>query len=222
MKHGLTELVFILDRSGSMSDLVSDTIGGFNSMIKQQKENDGEIFVTTVLFNSFTYMLHDHVNIQNIPIMTYADCQAYGMTALNDAVGSTIDNIGRRLYETPEDERPEKVIFVIITDGFENASRTYSRKKVKEMIEHQQDKYSWTFMFIGANMDAVKEGNTLGIKSTYSKSYTATPDGTESVFRSVGNVTTSIMAMSTTEYSSLSDENSMASKSVACSLDLIK
>lgn len=220
MKQGLTELVFILDRSGSMCNLASDTIGGFNSMIEQQKNNEGNVYVTTVLFNSVSYILHDHIDINSIPKMT--EYSTYGMTALNDSVGMTIDKIGKRLYETPENERPEKVIFVIVTDGIENASKEYSRKVVKEMIEHQQKKYNWTFMFIGANMDAVEEGATLGIANSYSKGYTASCEGTESVYRGVSGAVSTIISMDAATYSNLQNEDSVEAKAVACILNDIK
>ena len=140
MKKNLTEIVFILDKSGSMSNLTNDTIGGFNSMIEQQKNEDGEAYVTTVLFSENHFMLHDHVNIKDIKPMTHADYMAYGMTALLDAVGTTINSIGERLANTPEEERPEKVIFVITTDGFENSSKEFTREKIKESSQKAYDK----------------------------------------------------------------------------------
>ena len=182
MKKNLTEMVFLLVRSGSMGGLTDDTIGGFNSMIEQQKKEDGEAYITTVLFNSNRFVLHDHVDIQKIQPMTHADYMAYGMTALLDATGATIDSIGERLANTPEEERPEKVIFVITTDGYENDSREYTRDKIKEMIEHQQEKYSWVFMFLGANMDAVAEAGKYGIDSNFAATYTANNIGTSSVY----------------------------------------
>lgn len=185
MKKNLTEMVFILDRSGSMQSLTSDTIGGFNSMIENQKKEDGEAYVTTVLFDDAYEMLHDHVNIQDIQPITDKEYYARGMTALLDAVGKTINSVGKRLSETPEDERPEKVIFVITTDGFENASMEFEKDTIKNMIEHQQSKYSWTFIFLGANMDAVEEAKNLGIKSSYSHTYTASGTGTQSVYTSL-------------------------------------
>lgn len=187
MKKGLTEMVFILDRSGSMSYLVDDTIGGFNSMIDSQKEVDGEAYVTTVLFNHKYKLLHDHVNIKDVKPMTREHYVASGMTALLDAVGRTIDSVGERLSNTPEEERPEKVMFVITTDGMENSSCDYTRSKVKEMIEHQQNKYSWVFMFLGANMDAVSEADNLGIDTAYARTYTASDIGTKSVYAAVAD-----------------------------------
>lgn len=187
MKQGLTEMIFILDKSGSMDHLTEDTIGGFNSMIKQQKQEEGEAYVTTVLFSSYHTTLHNHVNINDIQPITEKDYYAMGTTALLDAVGDTIHSVGKRLSETPEEERPEKVIFVITTDGMENASQEFTKSQVKEMIEHQQEKYSWTFMFLGANIDAVSEGSSLGIKPQFSKTYTASAQGTSSVYTAVAN-----------------------------------
>lgn len=185
MKKNSTEMVFILDRSGSMKNLTSDTIGGFNSMIETQKNEPGEAFVTTVLFDDQYELLHDHVNINEIKPITNKEYYARGCTALLDAVGKTINSIGSRLSATPEDERPDKVIFVITTDGMENSSREFNKKAVKEMIEHQQDKYSWTFMFLGANMDAVSEAASLGINTDFAKTYTANSIGTRSVYASM-------------------------------------
>lgn len=187
MKKNLTEMVFILDRSGSMSHLTSDTIGGFNSMIGNQKNEEGEAFVTTVLFDDEYELLHDHVNIQDIKPITNKEYYARGCTALLDAIGKTINSIGNRLSDTPEDERPEKIIFVITTDGFENASREFTKQKVKEMIEHQQSKYSWVFMFLGANMDAVGEATSYGIASSHAHTYTASSAGTESVYTAMAS-----------------------------------
>lgn len=185
MKKNLTEMVFILDRSGSMLRLVSDTIGGFNAMIAEQKKADGEVFVTTVLFDDQYDILHDHVDIQGISPITDKEYYARGCTALLDAVGRTINSVGARLNQTPEDERPEKVIFVITTDGLENASHEFDKKTVRAMIEHQQEKYSWTFIFLGANMDAVSEAEQLGINAGFARNYTADGEGTRSVYTSV-------------------------------------
>lgn len=185
MKKNLTEMVFILDRSGSMHDLTNDTIGGFNSMIENQKKEEGEAFVTTVLFDDQYELLHDHVDIQQVEPITNKEYYARGCTALLDAIGKTINSIGNRLSGTPEDERPDKVIFIITTDGFENASREFNKSTIKEMIEHQQNKYSWTFIFLGANMDAVGEAASLGINASHSHTYTANTQGTTSVYTSL-------------------------------------
>jgi len=173
MKKNLVEIVFILDKSGSMFGLENDTIGGFNSMIENQKNEGYEAFVSTVLFNDNYKMLHDHVDINKVKPMTHMDYYVGGSTALYDAVGRTINSVGERLFNTAEEERPEKVIFVITTDGYENASREFSKAKVREMIEHQQDKYSWTFMFLGANIDAEKEATSLGIDEDFAITYFA-------------------------------------------------
>lgn len=219
MKKGLTEMVFILDRSGSMNHLTDDTIGGFNSMIEQQKKEDGEAFVTTVLFDDEYELLHDHVNITEIAPITRKDYYARGATALLDAVGKTINSVGQRLGNTPEEERPEKVIFVITTDGYENASREFTRAKVKEMIEHQQNKYSWVFMFLGANMDAVAEAGGLGIQSAYSKTYTASDIGTTSVYASTAKALSSLRSIDT---ACTMDWMEMSAKCVADALDEVE
>ena len=185
LKKNLTELVFILDRSGSMYNLVSDTIGGFNSMVESQKNEYGEAYVTTVLFDDHYELLHDHINIKEIQPITDKEYYARGCTALLDAIGKTINSIGVRLNNTSEDERPDKVIFVITTDGYENASKEFDKAHIKDMIEHQQNKYSWTFMFLGANMDAVGEAKNLGINTDFARTYTANNVGTQSVYNSV-------------------------------------
>lgn len=185
MNQNLTEMVFILDMSGSMCHLTSDTIGGYNSLIKQQKEEPGEANVTTVLFDNRYIMLHDRVNIKDVPEMTTSDYMPCGSTALLDAVGQTINYIGQKLAATPENERPAKVIVTIITDGYENSSCEYSWAKVKEMITHQREKYNWTFTFLGANIDTVEVSNNLGIDARLSKTYTASKVGTDSVYCAV-------------------------------------
>ena len=195
MKKNLTEMVFILDRSGSMNHLVSDTIGGFNSMIEQQKKEDGEAYVTTVLFDDYYELLHDHVNVQGVAPITNKEYYARGCTALLDAVGKTINSIGQRLSNTPEEERPEKVIFVITTDGYENASREFTKSKIKEMIEHQQNVYSWVFIFLGANMDAVSEAAGYGINSAHAHTYTASAQGTSSVYYATADALSSIRSI---------------------------
>lgn len=185
MKNNLTEMVFILDRSGSMYSLTDDTIDGYNSLLSKQRKEEGEAFVTTVLFDHKYELLHNHVDIKDIQPLTEKEYFARGCTALYDAVGRTINDIGNRLSNTPEEERPEKVVVVIVTDGFENSSCEFDKETVKNMIEHQQDKYSWVFMFLGANMDAEKEASDLGIKKGYSKTYTASKAGTTSVYSAV-------------------------------------
>ncbi|MCD7922917.1 MAG: VWA domain-containing protein [Clostridiales bacterium] len=185
MKETLTELVFILDRSGSMSRLTDDIIGGFNSMIEKQKKEPGEAVVTTVLFDDKYEILHDHLPLQKVKPLTNKEYFARGLTALLDAVGMTINTVGARLNDTPERKRPGKVIFVITTDGLENSSHEFTRAQIKEMITHQQDKYSWNFVFLGANMDAVKEASTLGIQADFARNYSASKAGTANLFEGV-------------------------------------
>ena len=217
MKKNLTEMVFILDRSGSMQSLTADTIGGFNSMIENQKKEEGEAFVTTVLFDDQYELLHDHIDIKEIQPITNNEYYARGTTALLDAVGKTINSIGSRLSATPEDERPDKVIFVITTDGMENASREFVKSTVKDMIEHQQSKYSWTFMFLGANMDAVGEAASLGINTDFARTYTASDWGTQSVYTSVSNAMAYVRSVDYTN-----DANSVSYKAVMDSLDEVE
>ena len=178
MKKGLTEMVFILDRSGSMSGLEADTIGGFTAMIEKQKRAEGEALVSTLLFDSGVSMLHDRLDIGKVPPMTEKDYSVRGCTALLDAVGSAISHIaGIHKYSRPEDV-PEHTVFVITTDGMENASRSYSAEKVKQMIEKEKSKYGWEFLFLGANIDAVETAGRLGIEADRAANYMADSRGT--------------------------------------------
>ena len=177
MKKGMTELVFILDRSGSMSGLESDTIGGFNSMLKKQKAEPGEAVVTTVLFDSRYEVLHDRFPIEHVAPITERDYFTMGCTALLDAVGSTIQKTINAQKHMSAYMRAEKVIFVIITDGMENSSVEYSYKDVKRMIEHQKKRYGWEFMFLGANMDAVAEADKFGVSADRSVTYECDSEG---------------------------------------------
>lgn len=190
MNNYLTELIFVLDRSGSMEHLTLETIGGFNSLIERQKEEQkGEVKVTTVLFDDQYELLHNHVNIKKIKRLTKKDYYARGCTALLDAVGKTIDSVGERLSATPEEERPGNILFVITTDGYENASQHYTKSKVKEMIERQQNQYNWNFLFLGANIDAVSEADSLGIRSDMACSPSASAMGVESSFEAIHHIT---------------------------------
>ena len=189
MNNNLTEIIFVLDRSGSMEHLTTETIGGFTSLIEKQKaDNNGEVRVTTVLFDNEYELLHDHVEISNVPLLTRKEYYARGCTALLDAVGRTIDTIGKRLSNTPENERPGHILFVITTDGYENASSDYSKSKIKKMIQLQSETYNWQFLFLGANIDAVGEADSIGIKSTMACSPSASPKGVSSTFNAVGNI----------------------------------
>lgn len=185
MKDNLTEIVFILDQSGSMESLRDDTIGGYNSYIEDQKKEEGEAYLTTVLFDHRYELLHDHVNIQNVAPITTKEYRPGGTTALLDAVGRTINSVGQRLADTPEEERPAHVIFVITTDGYENASQEFTREQVKRMIEHQQDKYSWQFIFIGAGIDAYAEAESIGLGGYHTMSVSKSSTGAQSMFNSV-------------------------------------
>lgn len=178
MKKGLTELVFILDRSGSMSGLESDTIGGFNSMLKKQKELDGECRITTVLFDNFYELLHDRIDIRAVNPMTEREYFVRGSTALLDAIGMTISKLAGVQKNTAEEYRAENVMFVIITDGAENASREYTAERVKAMIEHEKEKYGWEFIFLGANIDAVETAGRFGISADRAADYVPDAEGT--------------------------------------------
>lgn len=178
IKNNITELVFILDRSGSMTGLESDTIGGFNSLIKKQKKQDGECYVSTVLFDNVSEVLYDRLKLSEIPEMTENDYYTRGSTALIDAIGGAIHHIGNvHKYARPEDV-PEHTMFVIITDGCENASRVYDSDSVKKMIERQKEKYGWEFLFIGANIDAVETAQHFGIGADRAVSFMSDHIGT--------------------------------------------
>ena len=185
MKKNLTELVFILDRSGSMSGLEDDTIGGFNAMIQKQKAEPGEAFVSTVLFDNESIVLHDRVDIQRVAPMTREDYWVRGCTALLDAVGGAIHHIGNVHKYAREEDRPEKTLFVITTDGMENASRKYSYGRLKGMIERQKEKYGWEFIFLGANIDAAKEAARFGIGADHAANYHADTLGTAVIYEAV-------------------------------------
>ena len=181
----ITELVFIIDRSGSMEGLEKDTIGGFNSMINKQKDLEGECYVSTVLFDSVSEVLHDRVKLANVPEMTEKEYYVRGCTALIDALGGAIKHIKNvHRYARPEDV-PGHTMFVITTDGYENASRTYSSADVKSMIEEQKEKYGWEFLFIGANIDAVETAASYGIDRSRAANYHADSVGTDVLYRSV-------------------------------------
>lgn len=182
MKKNLTELVFILDKSGSMSGFESDTVGGFNSVIEKQRAEDGEVLVSTIFFNNFSEVIHDRVPIEEIKPMTVEDYRVGGCTALLDAIGGAIHHIGNiHKYARPEDV-PEKTIFLITTDGMENASRRYGSDRVKEMIRRQEEKYGWEFIFVAANIDAVNTAESIGIRRERAANYRQDSEGTEMMF----------------------------------------
>ena len=171
MKKGLTEIVFILDRSGSMSGLEKDTIGGFNTTIEKQKKEEGEAIVSTVLFDNDMEVLHDRVSLEKIAPLTDKEYYARGCTALLDAIGGAIHHIGNVHKYARDEDRPEKTIFVITTDGYENASRRYTSDRVKQMVERQKQKYGWEFIFLGANIDAVETARNFGIDEERAANY---------------------------------------------------
>lgn len=188
IKNGITELVFILDRSGSMAGLEADTIGGFNAMIEKQKKLDGECFVSTVLFDNETEVLHDRVKLSRISAMTDKEYTVRGSTALIDAIGGAIHHIGNIHKYARIEDVPEHTIFIITTDGMENASHKYTSDKVKAMIERQKTKYGWEFLFIGANIDAVETAARYGIDKDRAVNYNADGMGTHILYQSVNTV----------------------------------
>ena len=194
MKKNLTEIVFILDRSGSMAGLEADTIGGFNAMIEKQKKEPGEALVSTVLFDNETEVIHDRVDIKKIALLTDRDYYVCGCTALLDAVGGAIHHIGNVHKYAREEDRPEKTLFVITTDGMENASRKYSYEKLKAMIERQKEKYGWEFIFLGANIDAAKEAARFGISEDRAANYHADSAGTAVIYEAMNEVVGNVRA----------------------------
>lgn len=187
MKKNLTEIVFILDRSGSMCGLERDTIGGFNSMTEKQRRQEGDAYVSTVLFDDCSEVIHDRVPIDKVPLLTEKEYYVRGCTALLDAVGSAIHHIGNVHKYARKEDVPEKTIFVITTDGMENASHRYSYGTVKAMIEEHQDKYGWEFLFLGANIDAAQEAARFGIRPDRAANYHADHRGTKVIYNTVND-----------------------------------
>ena len=171
MKKNLTELVMILDRSGSMGGLESDTIGGYNSMLQKQSKEEGDVLVSTVLFDDYSKVVHDRVPIGEIKPLTDKEYYVRGCTALIDAIGGAIHHIGNIHKYAREEDRPEKTIFVITTDGMENASEHYTFDQVRRMVNRQQERYGWEFIFLGANMDAVSVAGNIGIRRNRAVEY---------------------------------------------------
>ena len=177
MNNNVTELVFILDRSGSMSGFEEDTVGGFNATLERQRQKEGKVYVSTVLFNQESEVIHDRVDISELRPMTREDYQVSGCTALLDAIGGAIHHIGNiHKYARPEDV-PEHTVFIITTDGMENASRRYSSKEIKEKIQRQTERYGWEFIFLAANIDAVETADRIGIRRDRAANYRQTGDG---------------------------------------------
>ena len=193
MNKGLTEIVYILDRSGSMGGLESDTIGGFNSMMEKQKKTGEKAVISTVLFDDESEVLHDRVSIDQIGKMTDEQYFVRGCTALLDAVGGAITHMGNIHKYAREEDRPEKTIFIITTDGMENASINYSYDRIQKMIKRQQEKFGWEFIFIGANIDAYEEAQKFGIKKERAVNYVHDEVGTANVYAGVSMAVCSVM-----------------------------
>ena len=174
----MTELVFILDRSGSMSGLEKDTIGGFNSMIEKQKQEDGQALVSTVLFDNESVVIHDRLPLDRVPPLTEKEYFTCGCTALLDAVGGAIHHIGNVHKYARREDVPEKTLFIITSDGYENASRRYDYERVRQMIQHEKEKYGWEFLFLGANIDAAAEAKRFGINEDRAVTYKCDAAGT--------------------------------------------
>ncbi len=192
--NNITELVFILDRSGSMAGLEDDTIGGFNALIEKQRALPGQAYVSTVLFDNDAKVVHDRVKLADVKPMTRRDYQVGGCTALMDALGGAIHHIVNvHRYARPEDV-PEHTLFVITTDGMENASRRYSSDKVKAMIEHEKAKYGWEFLFLAANIDAVETAARFGIGAERAVNYQADSQGTGVLYEAVSDAVCCIRA----------------------------
>ena len=192
MKKNLTEIVFILDRRGSMAGLEDDTIGGFNAMIEKQRKEAGEALVSTVLFDHETEVIHDRVDIRRIEPITRKEYYVRGSTALLDAVGGAIHHIGNVHKSAREEDRPEKTLFVITTDGMENASHKYSYARLKAMIERQKEKHGWEFLFLGANIDAAREAARFGIGADRAANYHADSEGTNVIYETVSEAITQV------------------------------
>lgn len=191
MKNEMTELVFILDKSGSMAGLEKDTIGGFNALVEKQRNLPGDVRVTTVLFNQAYELLHDRISLKGISPLTERDYEVGGMTALLDAIGSTIQKISNAQHRTLEQERADKVMFVITTDGMENASCEYNYKKIREMIASQKATSNWEFVFLGANIDAVATAKEFGVQEEFAVKYHADEEGTQLNYRVLSEAVTS-------------------------------
>ncbi len=179
MKNNVTELVFILDKSGSMAGMEKDTIGGFNAMIEKQKELEGEVYVSTILFSNFSQVLHDRKRLEEIAPLTKKDYRVGGCTALLDAIGGAIKHIGNIHKYARKEDVPARTLFVITTDGMENASREYHSKQIKDMILRQEEKYGWEFLFLAANIDAVETAGSIGIRKERAVNYVVEEDTVE-------------------------------------------
>ena len=190
----MTELVFILDRSGSMSGLERDTIGGFNSMIEKQKKEEGEALVSTVLFDHESAVIHDRLPLDRVPPMTDKEYFTRGSTALLDALGGAIHHIGNVHKYARREDVPEKILFIITTDGYENSSSRYDYDKVRRMIERQKEKHGWEFLFLGANIDAAAEAKRFGISADRAVNYKCDEAGTALNYEVISDAVRSVRA----------------------------
>ncbi len=205
MKENLTEIVCVLDRSGSMGSIVNDAIGGFNTFLRDQKTQEGEATITVVLFDHEYKVLHNGVNIQDVPELDHTTFVPRGSTALNDAIGKSINEVGARLARAEESERPSKVIFVILTDGGENASKEFTAEQVKEMINHQKDVYSWMFVFLAANQDAFETASNYGISKGNAMQFASTSDSANIAYMNTSAFISRSRGMSSVDYTSSLD-----------------
>ncbi len=192
MKKNFTEIVFILDESGSMHELKKDTVGGFNSLLEKQKSEEGTAVVSTVMFSSSSRVIHDRTPLDEVKNLTESDYCPNGCTALLDAVGDAIHHIGNVHKYAREEDRPEHTLFIITTDGMENASRRYSHAKVKSMIERQKEKYGWEFIFLGANIDAAETAESIGIGRETAVDYMADECGTQMLYSAVSSAVSNV------------------------------
>ena len=207
MKH--TEVIFLIDSSGSMANLVGDTIGGFNGFVASQQALEGKATLTTVLFSSSWRILHDGVDIREVKQMTTSEYSVGGMTAMLDAIGEVINRVQDRHDELGA-EKPEEVLFVITTDGEENSSKKFTKSQIEKMIKHQTNGHGWKFMFLGANMDAVKEAESIGVSKSCAANYTYTAQGTSAVFDTMSCVTSSLRGVDTDSVFACNDDFDLA------------
>lgn len=216
MNKNLVEVGFVIDASGSMGHLRNDTIGGFNSVIESQKSQEGETRISAVVFNSNVKTVYENTPVDDIVPLNNDTYKTWGCTALYDAMGTLIDSIGKRLANTSEEERPGKVLVVVITDGEENASQKYTFADIKEKVEHQQTVYSWEFMFLGADMNSMNQARSMGFKSEYTKTYSTNTRGVCSVYNVIDSVVCASKAVSRGDI----DDNEYM-RSMACAMDQI-
>ena len=206
MRKGLTEIVFILDRSGSMGGLEADTIGGYNSLIEKQKKEEGEAYISTVLFDDACEVLHDRVGLNQIKPMTDNEYYVRGCTALLDAIGGAIHHIGNVHKYARDEDRPEKTLFIITTDGQENSSRRYTYEKVKHMVERQKEKFGWEFLFLGANIDAIEVAGRFGIGADRAVNYECDSVGTAVNYKVLSKAVSQVRASAVCPSMALSED----------------